>query len=59
MQQPVLAQFDTATINSAIYAVTVEQEGGSPSGAPTVAPIYAGKLIETVPAASTPPPAKR
>ena len=26
---------------------------------PTTPPIYAGKLIETVPAASTPPPAKR
>lgn len=57
--KPVLAQFDTATINSAIYAVTVEPEGGSPTGAPTTAPIYAGKLIETVPAASMPPPAKR
>jgi anti-sigma-K factor RskA len=57
--KPVLAQFDTATINNAIFAVTVEQEGGSPTGAPTVAPIYAGKLIETVPAASTPPPATK
>lgn len=53
-----LAAFDSNTIHSAIYAVTVEQEGGSPSGSPTVAPIYAGKLIETVPAASVPPPAK-
>lgn len=48
--------FDKETIHAAIYAVTVEQEGGSPTGAPTSAPIYAGKLIETVPAASTPPP---
>lgn len=54
--KPALAQFDTQTIQSAIYAVTVEPEGGSPSGAPTSAPIYAGKLIETVPAASTPTP---
>jgi anti-sigma-K factor RskA len=30
--------------------VTVEQAGGSPSGKPTSAPIYTGKLIETVPA---------
>lgn len=51
-----LASFDNNTIHSAIYAVTVEQEGGSPTGSPTVAPIYAGKLIETVPAASTPAP---
>ena len=57
--KPVLAQFDNPTIHGAIYAVTVEPEGGSPTGAPTSAPIYAGKLIETVPAASTPPPAKR
>lgn len=57
--KPVLSQFDSATINSAIYAVTLEPEGGSPSGAPTSAPIYAGKLIETVPAASTPSPATK
>jgi anti-sigma-K factor RskA len=54
--KPGLAQFDSPTIHGAIYAVTVEPEGGSPTGAPTSAPIYAGKLIETVPAASTPPP---
>ena len=54
--KPVSA-FDKDTVRSAIYAVTVEAEGGSRSGAPTVAPLYAGKLIETVPAASTPPPA--
>jgi anti-sigma-K factor RskA len=57
--KPVLAAFDNPTIHGAIYAVTVEPEGGSPTGAPTSPPIYAGKLIETVPAASTPPPAKR
>ena len=57
--KPVLAAFDSPTIHGAIYAVTVEPEGGSPTGAPTTPPIYAGKLIETVPAASTPPPAKR
>jgi anti-sigma-K factor RskA len=57
--KPVLAAFDNPTIHGAIYAVTVEPEGGSPTGAPTSPPIYAGKLIETVPAASVPPPAKR
>jgi anti-sigma-K factor RskA len=51
-----VSTFDKDTIHSAIYAVTVEPEGGSPTGSPTSAPIYAGKLIETVPAASTPPP---
>ena len=49
--RPVLADFDAGTINAATYAVTVEQAGGSPSGQPTSAPIYTGKLIETVPAA--------
>jgi anti-sigma-K factor RskA len=48
--RPVLADFDAATINAATYAVTVEQAGGSPTGQPTSAPIYTGKLIETVPA---------
>jgi anti-sigma-K factor RskA len=49
--RPVLADYDAATINAATYAVTVEQAGGSPSGKPTSAPIYTGKLIETIPAA--------
>ena len=48
--RPVLAGFDAGTINAATYAVTVEPAGGSPSGKPTSAPIYTGKLIETVPA---------
>jgi anti-sigma-K factor RskA len=48
--RPVLAAYDASTINTATYAVTVEQAGGSPSGKPTSAPIYTGKLIETVPA---------
>ena len=48
--RPVLAGFDTGMINAATYAVTVEQAGGSPTGQPTSAPIYSGKLIETVPA---------
>ena len=48
--RPVLAAYDAATINTATYAVTVEQAGGSPTGRPTSAPVYVGKLIETVPA---------
>ena len=48
--RPVLADYDAATINTATYAVTVEQAGGSPSGQPTSAPVFTGKLIETVPA---------
>jgi anti-sigma-K factor RskA len=57
--RPVLSAYDADTINAATYAVTVEQAGGSPDGKPTSAPIYAGKLIETVPApAAAPSPAR-
>jgi anti-sigma-K factor RskA len=52
--RPVLADYDADTINSALYAVTVEQAGGSPDGKPHSTPIYTGKLIETVPAAAPP-----
>jgi anti-sigma-K factor RskA len=56
--RPVLSSYDADTINDATYAVTVEQAGGSPDGKPTSAPIFAGKLIETVPpGAPAPPPA--
>jgi len=48
--RPVLAAYDPDVINTATYAVTVEPPGGSPSGQPTSAPVYSGKLIETVPA---------
>ena len=48
--RPALTDYDAGTINSALYAVTVEQAGGSPDGKPHSAPIFTGKLIETVPA---------
>ena len=47
--RPLLASFDADMVRSATYAVTVEQAGGSPDGNPHSAPIFAGKLIETVP----------
>ena len=57
--RPVLASYDPDLINSATYAVTVEQAGGSPDGMPHSAPVFTGKLIETVPpAASAPSSAK-
>jgi anti-sigma-K factor RskA len=56
--RPVLASYDTDTIKAATYAVTVEQAGGSPDGKPTSAPVFAGKLIETVPSAQPATPAK-
>jgi anti-sigma-K factor RskA len=54
--RPVLASYDADTIKAATYAVTVEQAGGSPDGKPTSAPVFAGKLIETVPPAAAPAP---
>ena len=46
----VLASYDSGIVDGATYAVTMEQEGGSPDGIPHSAPIYTGRLIETVPA---------
>jgi anti-sigma-K factor RskA len=50
--RPLLAAYDPDVVNNATYAVTVEQAGGSPDGNPHSAPVFSGKLIETVP----PPP---
>jgi anti-sigma-K factor RskA len=47
--RPVLASYDANTVNTATYAVTVEQAGGSPDGKPHSTPVFTGKLIETVP----------
>ena len=47
--RPTLASYDPEIINNATYAVTVEQAGGSPDGNPHSAPVYSGRLIETVP----------
>ena len=44
-------RYDADIVNTATYAVTVEQAGGSPDGVPHSAPVFTGKLIETVPAA--------
>jgi anti-sigma-K factor RskA len=44
-----LAPFDADMIRSGTYAVTVEQEGGSPNGNPTSAPIFTGRLVPAVP----------
>jgi anti-sigma-K factor RskA len=51
--RPVLASYDANLVKSATYAVTVEQAGGSPDGNPHSAPLFTGRLIETVP-----PPAR-
>jgi anti-sigma-K factor RskA len=57
--RPVLAGYDSDVVNAATYAVTVEPAGGSPNGQPTSAPVFSGKLIETVPPGRPQVPAKR
>jgi anti-sigma-K factor RskA len=48
-----LSPYDPATISDATFAVSLEPEGGSPTGTPSTV-LFAGKLIE-----STPPPDAR
>jgi anti-sigma-K factor RskA len=50
--RPVLSGYDADLVNQATYAVSIEPEGGSPSGAPTGPVVFTGKLIETVPPAA-------
>ena len=44
-----LAGLDPETINKATYAVSLEPEGGSPTGAPTGPVLFVGTLIEATP----------
>ena len=53
-----LAGYDSEVINSATYAVTVEQSGGSPDGVPHSQPVFIGRLIETVPPTPAPSPTR-
>ena len=46
-----LAAYDPATITTATYAVTLEPEGGSPTGAPSSDVLWAGKLVQALPGA--------
>lgn len=43
---PTLASYKSDVIEGSTYAVTLEPEGGSPTGAPTGAVLFAGKMIE-------------
>jgi anti-sigma-K factor RskA len=54
--RPVLSAYDPDTVNKATYAVTVEPEGGSPTGVATGPIVFTGKLIEAVPPAAPPVP---
>lgn len=42
-----LGSLDPSTIGDTLFAITVEPSGGSPTGKPSGAPIYSGKLIPT------------
>jgi anti-sigma-K factor RskA len=53
--RPVLSAYDPDTVNKATYAVTVEPEGGSPTGVATGPIVFTGKLIEAVPPAAPAP----
>jgi anti-sigma-K factor RskA len=48
-QRQALAAYDPETINQATYAVSLEPEGGSPTGAPTGPVLFTGRLVEAVP----------
>ncbi len=41
-----LAGYDADMIGGATYAVSLEPEGGSPTGTPTGPVLYSGKLVE-------------
>ncbi len=47
MQRPTLATYKRDVIEGATLAVSLEPEGGSPTGAPTGPVVFAGKMIET------------
>jgi anti-sigma-K factor RskA len=47
--RPVLAGLDPGSVNRATDAVSLEPEGGSPTGAPTGPVLFTGSLIEATP----------
>jgi anti-sigma-K factor RskA len=47
MVRSTLAAYQTEVIKSATFAVSLEPEGGSPTGAPTGPVVFSGKLIPT------------
>ena len=47
--RPTLASFDPDTIRRASYAVSLEPQGGSPTGVPTGPVLFGGELIEVSP----------
>ncbi|RJF69424.1 anti-sigma factor [Rhodopseudomonas palustris] len=46
---PAMASYDPEMVSKATYAVTIEPEGGSPTGVATGPIVYSGKLVESMP----------
>jgi anti-sigma-K factor RskA len=42
-----LGKIDPATLNQTVFAISLEPQGGSPTGAPTGPVLYTGKLVAT------------
>jgi anti-sigma-K factor RskA len=49
-----LANYPPSTISDATFAVSLEPQGGSPTGTATGPVLWTGKLVETVPPGQTP-----
>ncbi len=56
---PALASYDPDLVSNATYAVTIEPEGGSPTGVATGPIVFTGKLVETVPPAEQTAPQQK
>jgi anti-sigma-K factor RskA len=56
-QRALASNYDTDTLRTASYAVSLEPAGGSKSGAPTGPVLFTGKAVESLPASSPPQPA--
>ena len=50
-ERAIPGNFDLATLRAATYAVSLEPQGGSPSGTPTGPVLFTGKMVESVPTA--------
>ena len=44
--RPTAPEYDAVTLNRATYAVSLEPEGGSPTGTPTGPVLYSGRLMQ-------------
>ena len=53
-QVPALSAYDRNTISTATFAVSLEPEGGSPTGTATGPVLFSGKLLEAVPPMRSP-----